>query len=143
MFVWVAPWDKDVFSLDYLLDRWRGNLIGGVILLFPIISCLCFIFAPGSLVAVAIGVVLLGLTLGAELDLIAAESLNEGETTSLHANLDAADRMVTSGETTAAVNQLEAFVLSLEAIVRSGRLTEAEATTLLVGAARLIDDLGG
>ncbi len=55
----------------HLLDRWRGNLIGGVILLFPIISCLCFIFAPGSLVAVAIGVVLLGLTLGAELDLIA------------------------------------------------------------------------
>lgn len=55
----------------HLLDRWRGNVIGAIILLIPIVSCLCFIYAPNSMVAVAIAVILLGLTLGAELDLIA------------------------------------------------------------------------
>ena len=26
VFVWVAPWEKDVLSLDVQIDRWRGGL---------------------------------------------------------------------------------------------------------------------
>lgn len=55
----------------YLLDRWRGHILGGMIFIVPIISCCCFLFAPDSIVIVTIGVVLLGMTLGAELDLVA------------------------------------------------------------------------
>ena len=51
--------------------------------------------------------------------------------------------MVESGNTRAAVNQLRAFINSLEALVRSGRLTDAQATSLIVDAERLIDQLGG
>lgn len=55
----------------YLLDRLNGNIIGGLVVLVPIVSCLCFILAPQSVVVTLLAVILLGLALGAELDVIA------------------------------------------------------------------------
>ena len=70
-------------------------------------------------------------------------SLVQGAANSLTAKLEASSQMAENGNTIAAVNQLRAFINSLQAIVRSGRLTEAQAMSLIVGAERLIEQLGG
>ncbi|MFV8817906.1 MFS transporter [Haliea sp. E17] len=54
-----------------LLDRLNGNLIGGLVVLAPIVTCLCFLFAPQSVAVTLFAVVVLGLALGAELDVVA------------------------------------------------------------------------
>lgn len=54
----------------YLLDRFPGNLVGGIVVLGPIFSCLCFILAPDSIPIIALGVIVLGLSLGAEVDVV-------------------------------------------------------------------------
>ncbi len=55
----------------HLLDRLNGNLIGAVVVLAPIFTCLCFIFSPTSTAVIVIAVIVLGLALGAELDVVA------------------------------------------------------------------------
>ncbi len=58
-------------ATGFFLDRLNGNVIGGLVVLVPIVSCLCFIYAPGSVAITLFAVVILGLALGAELDVIA------------------------------------------------------------------------
>ncbi|WP_167854983.1 MFS transporter [Mangrovimicrobium sediminis] len=58
-------------ATGYLLDRLDGNLIGGLVVLAPIVTCLCFIYAPQSVPVALFAVVVLGLALGAELDVVA------------------------------------------------------------------------
>ncbi len=58
-------------ATGHLLDRYSGNLIGAVVVLAPIISCLCFIYAPTSVPITLFAVIVLGLALGAELDVVA------------------------------------------------------------------------
>ncbi len=55
----------------YLLDRVNGSYVGGVSLLVPIISALLVLSYPGSLMAASIAILILGLSLGAELDCVA------------------------------------------------------------------------
>lgn len=55
----------------HLLDRYNGNIIGAVVVLAPIFSSLCFIYAPGTLPLIVLAVIVLGLALGAELDVVA------------------------------------------------------------------------
>lgn len=68
----------------------------------------------------------------------AAGRLNRGNANSLTAKLDAAKRQLERGNTTPAVNQLEAFLNELEAMVRSGRLSAADAEPLQVLVGRVI-----
>ncbi len=58
-------------ATGHLLDRLNGNVIGGVVVLVPIVCCLCFIYAPLSVPLTLFAVILLGLALGAELDVVA------------------------------------------------------------------------
>lgn len=55
----------------YLLDRINGNLVGAASLLLPIIPCALFLAFPGSIPSATIAVLVLGLSLGAELDAVA------------------------------------------------------------------------
>lgn len=55
----------------YLLDRFNGNVIGGLVVLTPIFSSLCFLLTPDSVAMIVLAVIVLGLALGAELDVIA------------------------------------------------------------------------
>ncbi len=55
----------------HLLDHFRGNIVGGMVVLFPVVSCLCFLFAPTSTAILVPAVIVLGLALGAEVDIIA------------------------------------------------------------------------
>ncbi|MFC3173733.1 MFS transporter [Novosphingobium bradum] len=54
-----------------LLDRFNGNVIGGLVVVIPTITCALLLLAPGSTAMVLLAVVLLGLSLGAELDVVA------------------------------------------------------------------------
>ncbi len=55
----------------YLLDRINGAIVGGVSLLVPVISCLLILAFPGSVPVASAAVLILGLSLGAELDCVA------------------------------------------------------------------------
>lgn len=55
----------------YLLDRTNGNLVGAASVGLAIIPAMLFLFFPGSLLISSIGVLILGLSLGAELDAVA------------------------------------------------------------------------
>ena len=55
----------------YLLDRINGNLVGGVSLILPIIPCVLLLTFPGSIPASTAAVLILGLSLGVELDAVA------------------------------------------------------------------------
>jgi PKD repeat protein len=56
--------------------------------------------------------------------------LNQGQKNSLIAKLNAASDSATRGDTTAANNQLNAFLNELQADVNTGRISSADATTL-------------
>ncbi len=55
----------------FLLDRFNGNIIGGVSMLLPIIPCTLLLLFPGSIPIASLAVVVLGLSLGVELDAVA------------------------------------------------------------------------
>jgi MFS family permease len=55
----------------YLLDRVNGSIVGGVSLLVPVISSLLILAYPGSVSVASLAVLILGLSLGAELDCVA------------------------------------------------------------------------
>lgn len=58
-------------ATGFLLDRLNGNIIGGIVVLAPIFSCACLLVAPQSPLVALIAIVVLGLALGAELDVVA------------------------------------------------------------------------
>ncbi len=64
--------------------------------------------------------------------------LNRGNANSLAAKLNAARNQLTRGNTTPAVNQLEALLNELEAMVRTNRLSAADADPLRVLVLRII-----
>jgi predicted MFS family arabinose efflux permease len=55
----------------FLLDRVDGNLVGAVSLLLPVIPCCLLLFEPGSIPAASAAVIVLGFSLGVELDVVA------------------------------------------------------------------------
>ena len=55
----------------YLLDRVNGNLVGAVSMVLPIIPCALLLAFPGSVPMAAAAVLVLGLSLGVELDAVA------------------------------------------------------------------------
>jgi predicted MFS family arabinose efflux permease len=55
----------------YLLDRINGGIVGGVSMLLPVISSLLVLSFPGSVPMATLAVLVLGLSLGAELDAVA------------------------------------------------------------------------
>lgn len=58
-------------TAGYLLDRINGGIVGGVSLLLPIISCILLLMYPGSVPISSVAILILGLSLGAELDAVA------------------------------------------------------------------------
>lgn len=55
----------------YLLDRINGNLVAAGSLILPIIPCVLLLAYPGSIAAASIATLVLGLSLGVELDAVA------------------------------------------------------------------------
>jgi nitrate/nitrite transporter NarK len=55
----------------YLIDRLNGNGVAAVTIASPIVACLLLLALPSSLPAVVAAVMILGLSLGAELDAVA------------------------------------------------------------------------
>ena len=55
----------------YLLDRINGNVVGAVSMLLPIIPCALLLAFPGSILIAGVAVLVLGLSLGVELDSVA------------------------------------------------------------------------
>lgn len=53
-----------------MLDRFRGSLVGAVVFLLPAVGCLCLLLAGDEFLGQAIAASLIGLTLGAEVDVI-------------------------------------------------------------------------
>ena len=64
--------------------------------------------------------------------------LNGGQGNSLIKKLEAALDQLGKGNVTPAINKLEAFVNEVEALIRSGRLTEAQGRPLVLVAQRVI-----
>ena len=58
-------------TIGYLLDRVNARVLAAVAVCIPIVSCLLLIGAPGSQVAATAAVLAAGLSLGAELDIVA------------------------------------------------------------------------
>lgn len=58
-------------TIGMLLDRMDGRIIGAVCVTLPIIGLMILIHMPGSVVAASAAVLVFGLSLGAELDIIA------------------------------------------------------------------------
>jgi predicted MFS family arabinose efflux permease len=58
-------------SGGYLLDRINGNLVGAVSMLLPVIPCVLLLAFPGSIPAATVAALVLGLSLGVELDAVA------------------------------------------------------------------------
>lgn len=65
-------------------------------------------------------------------------ALSAGEAGSLTAKLRAADQQLERGNAVAATNQIRAFINQVNALVRSGRLSESEGASLIDYANRLI-----
>ena len=65
-------------------------------------------------------------------------ALNRGNANALLAKLRAAEASLARGNETAAVNQLEAFVNQVNALVGSDRLTQAQADAMTAAAGRII-----
>ena len=55
----------------YLLDRVNGNMVGAVSMLLPIIPSVVLLLFPGSVPLASLAVIVLGLSLGVELDAVA------------------------------------------------------------------------
>jgi len=58
-------------TTGYLLDRFNPNIVGGISVLFPVITCALLLTAGTSVPLMILAVVIMGLALGAELDVIA------------------------------------------------------------------------
>jgi predicted MFS family arabinose efflux permease len=54
-----------------LLDRYNPNIIAGVIVLLPVVSCLLLLQSPGSVPVAIVAAVIIGVALGSEVDVIA------------------------------------------------------------------------
>lgn len=70
--------------------------------------------------------------------LVAAGKINRGAANALQVKLDAAAKSLDNGNNGAAANQLEALLNELDAMVRSGRLTDADAAALRTYTRRII-----
>lgn len=55
----------------YLLDRVNGNMVGAVSLVLPVVPCALLLLMPGSIPVASLAVIVLGLSLGVELDAVA------------------------------------------------------------------------
>jgi hypothetical protein len=73
--------------------------------------------------------------------LLPSGTLNPGERNALESKQDNAQRFLQTGKIQPAVNLLTAFVNEVEALVRSGRLTDAEAQPLFDAAQEIIESL--
>ena len=54
-----------------LLDRCKPNLVAGTVVLLPILSCLLLLWAPGDTAVAILAVMIIGLALGSEVDVMA------------------------------------------------------------------------
>jgi len=70
---------------------------------------------------------------------LGAQNLKRGEYVSLDRKLNAASRSLSRGNTTAAVNQLGAFVRELRALQRRGRIASFAAGQLTMMVEELVD----
>jgi probable HAF family extracellular repeat protein len=73
--------------------------------------------------------------------LLEADVLNQGEAAALTNTLNVATAMLNDGNTTAAVNQLEAFIKQVETMIRRGTLTSEEGQPLIDAAQAVIDSV--
>jgi PKD repeat protein len=69
--------------------------------------------------------------------------LNAGQINSLQVKLDNASRQLADGEENAASNMLEAFLNEIDALGKSGRVSDAAAAPLVDYARRVIASIGG
>ncbi len=58
-------------SIGLLLDRWHGRFLAAFAAAMPVVALLLIIYNPGSAFAASAAVLILGLSFGAELDIIA------------------------------------------------------------------------
>ena len=73
--------------------------------------------------------------------LVASGKLDDGNANSLTSKLNAALKQLANGKNTPAGNQLKAFLNELDAMVRSGRLSDADADPMRAVVGRLIASL--
>lgn len=73
--------------------------------------------------------------------LVAAGKINAGNANSLASKLEAAKRAIDRGQTSAAASQLQSLLNELNAMVRSGRLSAADANDLRVLVTRIVDSI--
>jgi titin len=75
--------------------------------------------------------------------LVSSGTLNQGQGNSLLAPLNAAQQQINSGNYTAAINQLQAFINHVSALVNAGILDQQNGDLLIGAALLLIQQLGG
>ncbi len=75
-------------------------------------------------------------------DLVDDGTLSAGEANSLLAKLKVATGLINDGKTKAAGNVLDAFIQEVEALVRSGRLSDAQGQTLIDAALAILASIG-
>jgi hypothetical protein len=71
-------------------------------------------------------------------DLVAGGSLNSGQGNALEAKLEAALQKIEDGQTSAAVNELNAFIKQVQSYVKAGTLSAAEGDALIDAANDLL-----
>ena len=59
------------FGTGFLLDRFASNVVGGVVFMFPVLSCVLLLTDGANPISQMAAAALFGLTLGAEIDVIA------------------------------------------------------------------------
>ena len=69
--------------------------------------------------------------------------LNAGQLNSLLAKIDNASRKLADGEENAATNMLEALLNEIDALGKSGRVSDATAAPIVDYARRVIASIGG
>jgi predicted outer membrane repeat protein len=79
--------------------------------------------------------------LGNLTDLINALFINQGHKNFLIKKLESAQNSLAQGNTTPAVNKMNAFINEVEAFRKSGKLTIAEADSLIAGANAIIESM--
>jgi hypothetical protein len=76
-------------------------------------------------------------------NLVDTGNLSSGLGRALTAKLNASIRSMNHGNTKAAINQLRSFIHQVQALIRSGRLTQPEGQALIDAADQIIGMLGG
>jgi len=74
-------------------------------------------------------------------DLARRSGLNSGNANSLSSKIDAAQEQLGNGNTNPAANQLQALLHELDAMIRSGRVTAADAAALRAMVTRVIQSI--